>query len=366
MKTSTPERLVVIAPNWLGDAVMALPLIDDLRKHWPRAHLAVAARAPVAPLFALVPGVNGVVLLRGGGGVPAIRSLTENAATLRRERFDAALLLPNSFLSAWVVARAGIPERWGFRADLRGPLLSRAIRRPRKLVHQADYYLALGSGLGLSPAGGDARSRTVRIELPQTARAGARALLVQNGLPDGAEFVVMAPGAAYGRAKQWPPERFGELARMLYAARAWKTVLVGTQADAGVCRDIAHAAPGAIDLAGRTDLPTLAGVLQAAHAVVTNDSGAMHLAAAIGARVVAIFGATNEKKSAPLRASGAADAPGIVSTDVWCRPCMLRECPIDHRCMTRIAASDVFAALEASAESPKSPNLQISKSPNSV
>jgi heptosyltransferase-2 len=152
----------------------------------------------------------------------------------------------------------------------------------------------------------------------------------------------MAPGAAYGRAKQWLPERFTELATLLAGERDLRAVLVGASADAAVCRQIAACAPGAIDLCGKTDLPSLAGVLSRAHAVVANDSGAMHLAAATGAHVVAVFGATNEKRTAPLRASAAAPAATVVKSDVWCRPCMLRECPIDHRCMTSISARAVL------------------------
>jgi len=156
-------------------------------------------------------------------------------------------------------------------------------------------------------------------------------------------FVAMAPGAAYGRAKQWVPERFAELARLLRDERGLQGVLVGVRADGPVCREIASGAPGAINLAGRTDLPTLAGVLALSHAVVANDSGAMHLAAAAGARVIAIFGATNEKKTAPLSAGRDAPQATVVTTSVWCRPCMLRECPIDHRCMTGISARAVLA-----------------------
>lgn len=345
MKTSTPERMVVFAPNWLGDAVMSLPLIDDVRRQWPSARLTVAARAAVAPLYAMTPSVDAVVQLRGGGGVRALQSVGENAATLRNERFDTALLLPNSFVTAWTAKRAGIPERWGYRADARGHLLTRAIARPRTVVHQADYYLALGAALGIEGISGSAATRSARVEVSEEARARARALLEEGGVRHGNPYLVMAPGAAYGSAKQWLPERFAELGRIVHQERGWRTVVVGARADARVCREVASAVPAAVDLAGRTDLPVLAAVTQASRAVVTNDSGAMHLAAAAGARVIAVFGATNEKKSAPLRGGADAPAPTIVSSTVWCRPCMLRECPIDHRCMTTIDARTVYSHL---------------------
>jgi heptosyltransferase-2 len=338
--TSAPERLLIVAPNWLGDALMALPLIGDLHREWAETHLTVAARASVAPLFAMVDAVDDVVVLQGGGGWGAIRAANANAHALGEGGFEAALLLPNSFLSAWTIARAGIKERWGFRADWRGRLLTRALRRPRRHVHQAEYYQTLAAELGIVPG-----AREARISVSDEHRARARALLETLGLQSEAPFVAMAPGAAYGRAKQWLPERFAELARLLLDERRVRTVLVGARADAAVCRDIAARAPGAIDLAGRTDLPALAGVLAESSGVVANDSGAMHLAAAAGARVVAVFGATNEKKTAPLSAGQGAPPATVVATDVWCRPCMLRECPIDHRCMTRISARAVLEHL---------------------
>jgi heptosyltransferase-2 len=329
---------VIVAPNWLGDAVMALPLVADVRRRWPERRLAVAGRGSVAAMFRMVDGVDDVVALEGGGGFGAIAAVQRNVETLRAGGFDTALLLPNSFLSAWTVARAGIAERWGYRADARGRLLTRSIRKPAAYAHQADYYQALGAALGV-PSG----PRLARITVSDAIGGRARAFLAEAGVADDAAFVAMAPGAAYGRAKQWLPERFAELAVLLERERGMTTVLVGSSGDSAVCRHIRKASRAA-DLSGRTDLEALAGVLALARAAVSNDSGAMHLAAAAGTRVVGVFGATNEKRTAPLPASEG-DAPAIVATNVWCRPCMLRECPIDHRCMTGISARAVFNTL---------------------
>ena len=332
-----PERLVVIAPNWLGDAVMALPLVADVHREWPDIHLTVAGRGSVASFFEMVDEVDDVMALKGGGGMAAIASAKANAQTLAAGEFDTALLLPNSFLSAWIAAQAKIPERWGFRADWRGRLLTRALPRPKKPLHQSAYYQTIGSELGLVPGPAFAH-----ITVTDAGHARAQTLLAEHGVGGDVAFVAMAPGAAYGRAKQWLPERFAELSTLLGSERTMRAVVVGAAADAAVCRDIAARAPGTIDLCGKTDLPALAGVLSRAHAVVANDSGAMHLAAAAGAHVVAVFGATNEKRTAPLRAQAAAPAATVVASDVWCRPCMLRECPIDHRCMTSISARAVL------------------------
>ena len=337
-KADAPARLVVLAPNWLGDAVMALPLLRDVRRQWPDAKIVIAARSGVAPLFAMVPGVGGVVVLEGGGGRGAVTRVRTNTARLAEGKFDAALLLPNSFAAAWLVRRAGIGERWGYARDLRGRLLTRPVPRLRQYGHQVEYYQALGTALGV-PAG----PPHAAIVITEPVRAAARTLLEESGVAAGEPFVVFAPGAAYGRAKQWLPERFAELAHML-SADGVRTVLVGSKGDAGACQKVGRLAP-AIDLAGRTDLPVLAALLAQARAVVSNDSGAMHLAAAAGARVTAVFGPTNEQKTSPLAASADAAPPSIVATDVWCRPCMLRECPIDHRCMTQIHAARVHATL---------------------
>ena len=327
------ERIVVIAPNWLGDAVMALPAIADLRRHYADAHLAIAARPPVSPLFTMVKGVDELVGLPGRWRV--------HAPELADGAFDIAVLLPNSFAAALIAKNAKIPERWGFATDWRGRLLTRALPKPGNTTHQSEYYQALTTGLGI-PAG------------PAFATAWpdadhARQILKNVGLDLDEPFVVFAPGAAYGRAKQWLPERFAELADLIINERGWSVLMVGSNADRSACADVAARLPATgnrinrlIDLSGKTDLPSLAGVLSLARAVVSNDSGAMHLAGAVGTKVVAIFGATNEKRTSPLSSGADAPRPAIVSHDVFCRPCMLRECPIDHRCMSGITAARVF------------------------
>ncbi len=339
-----PARIVVAAPNWLGDAVMGLPALHAVRVHAPAAHLAVAARPSVAALYAMVPEVDAVVPLAARAPITRPAVWRADAARLAAERFDLAVLLPNSFISAWTAAKAGIPERWGYAAQGRGRLLTRRVRRPRGLPHQADYYLTLTEALGLP-----AVPRLAPIRVPDAARAAAAALVPSRA------FVVVAPGAAYGRAKQWPPERFAELAARLWRERTLATVVVGAGGDAAASVELRAALRGVeggraasealVDLVGRTDLATLAAVLAGARAVVANDSGAMHLAGAVGAPVVAVFGATNEHHTAPLPARADQPPPRIVSHDVWCRPCMLRECPLGHLCMRGVTALQVAALI---------------------
>ncbi len=336
-----PETIVVMPPNWLGDAVMALPAIGAVRHHHPGARLVVAARDRVAGLFRMVSGVDDVVALEAGGAWWGAAAWRADAAALARIRADVALLLPNSFRSAWTARRAGIPERWGYAADWRTPLLTRAVGKPRGHVHQAEFYTALVSALGM-PGGGE----PARLVVPDDAKARAAALLARRGVEGAAVLVGMAPGAAYGGAKQWPPERFARVARLLHERRGVVSVLVGTAADRAASRRIDRG-PAVIDLVGETDLPLLAGLMTRFRAFLTNDSGAMHLAAAAGLPVTAIFGPTNERGTAPLAFASPPAAPhAILTGNAWCRPCMLRECPFDHRCMTSIEPERVSAAVE--------------------
>jgi heptosyltransferase-2 len=324
------KRLVVVAPNWLGDAVMALPAIRDVRAH-AAAAIAVAARPAIAPLFTLVPGIDEVLELRSA---PAA------VERLRQGRFDGALLLPNSFQSAFTAWRAGIPERWGYRADGRALLLTHAIPRPAA-VHQAVYYQRLVVSLGI-PSG----RLEPRLEAPLSARAAGGASLAAIGWDGRTPLVAMAPGAAYGGAKRWPAERFAALASAL-AQDGIETVLIGSAADAAAAGDVARAAGrNVLSLVGRTDLPALAGVLASCRALVSNDSGAMHFAAALGVPVIAIFGPTNERETHPLAAPHGRP-PAIHTRDVWCRPCMLRECPLVHRCMRGVTVDAVLPSVRS-------------------
>ena len=325
---------------------MALPAIADIRRHFAGAMLAVAARPPVAPLFTMVQGIDERVMLPGEGGVRALFGWQDSADALRTGAFDVAVLLPNSFASALIAKRAGIAERWGFATDWRGRLLTRSVPRPRGAMHHHEYYQALTTALGFTSG------PPFAAVWPNADRT--RELMIDIGLDPDEPFIVFAPGAAYGRAKQWLPERFAELAQLIINQHGWSVLMIGSKADRAACADITARMGSTgtrmnrlIDLSGKTDLPSLAALLARARAVVSNDSGAMHLAGAVGVKVIALFGATNEQRTSPLRASETAPPPVIVKHEVFCRPCMLRECPIDHRCMRGISAKTVYEVLGA-------------------
>lgn len=326
------NKLLVRVPNWLGDVVMSLPAIGAVRHAFPQASLVIAATAGVAPLFdARTPAAQDDILIIDR------RKETEQ---LRAARADAVLLLPNSFSSAWTASRAGIAERWGYAAYARRWLLTRAVPRPRGPLHQTRYYLTLVRGLGI-----DANDTPVRMEAGVRSLQSADALLRDAGIESGRPIVGFAPGAAYGHAKRWPPDRVAAAAAAL-SRRGASIVLVGAVADRPTGREIESALPSGVRIAnliGRTTLGQLVGVIARCAAFVSNDSGAMHIAAALGVPLTAIFGPTDERATAPA-GPGPAD---VILRDVFCRPCMLRECPIDHRCMKRIQVDDVVASVAA-------------------
>jgi heptosyltransferase-2 len=323
-------RIVVRSPNWLGDAVLALPAIAAVRRAFAHASLAIAAPPSIAPLFEEETSArqDEIVTLAGKG----------DAASLRDGSFDAALLLPNSFRSAWIARRSAIPERWGYAGPFRGRLLTRAVRRPstRKL-HQADYYRALVRELAI-----DAADELPLVRPRPSTVERAQAALEREAIGNGVPLVGFAPGAAYGHAKRWPPRRVAEVIARLAHERGAACVLVGAAGDREAGREIESALPPdvrTVNLIGRTDLRLLVGLLARCRAFVSNDSGAMHLAAATGLPVTAIFGPTDERVTAPL---GDHD---LMIHQVFCRPCMLRDCPIDHRCMKGITVDAVFTAV---------------------
>jgi heptosyltransferase-2 len=335
--TATDSRLVIRPPNWLGDAVMALPALAALRRHFAQSHLTIAAVPSVAAIFREDTDVAPDAVV----DLPASTSATVQA--LREGRFDLGILLPNSWRSAWQFRRAGIGEIWGYGGSGRGLLLTRAARRSRGVVHQADYYRHLVTDLGVACEPG----LTPRIAPRPSSAAEAAKLLSAAGVTESTRLVTFAPGAAYGQAKQWLPQRAAEVAARLIRHQDVTCVLVGAGHDRDAGRAIeswfrAHAPEAAgcvVNLIGRTSLRALAGVLSRTAAVVANDSGAMHLAAALGRPVVAVFGPTDDRVTRPI------GDHHVLTASVFCRPCMLRDCPIDHRCMQRISVDQVYDAV---------------------
>lgn len=339
MSDAPISRVVVRPPNWLGDAILALPAIAAVRARFANAHLTIASTPAIAALF------RETTDARPDRVIELPDATNAAVAALRGGRFDLGVLFPNSFRSAWQFRRAGIPQRWGYATSGRGILLTKRAGRAatKDGRHQSDYYRALARGLECP----DDASLLPRVTATRASVDRADALLAERGIRGDVSLVGAAPGAAYGQAKQWPPDRMASALARLVVERDRTCVVVGASHDRPAARAIEswlranapEALPRVIDLVGRTSLGALTGVIARCDAFVSNDSGAMHLAAAVGRPVVAIFGPTNEQATGPI-----GDAE-ILKASVFCRPCMLRECPIDHRCMKRISVDDVVDAI---------------------
>jgi heptosyltransferase-2 len=330
------SKVLVRATNWLGDAVMSLLAIRAIRQVFPHAHIAIAARPWVADLYARETSIDGII--------PYTGSRRAFAARLREERFDGAILLQNAFDAALLAWLARIPERIGYNRDARGLLLTRAIPVPEPgdiPRHERFYYLELLRRAGmierLPPA--DA----IRLEGIEAAReSGARHLA---GLGMAAPVIGISPGAAYGNAKRWLPDRFAEVARA-FASFSAAVLIFGSASERPLCEEVAGALSRcrmeARNLAGQTTLGEFIDLAAACRLFLTNDSGAMHVASALAVPTVAVFGATDDATTGPT-----GPLARVVREHAECSPCLLRDCPIDHRCMTRVTADRVAAvALE--------------------
>jgi heptosyltransferase II len=328
------SRVVVRATNWLGDAVMSLPAIRAIRGVFPDAHLAVIARPWVADLYARERSIDQII------PYPAktFRERREFARRLRAARYDAAILLPNSFDSALTMWMAGIPERIGYKRDARGILLTRAIPVPDPgdiPRHERFYYLELLRRAGML----ERFPNTEPIELDgiAAAREAGASKLADLGIAQ--PVIGISPGAAYGNAKRWLPERFAAAAASVARERGASVLVFGAAAERALCQQVMEAIPGARNLAGETTLREFIDLAAACSLFVTNDSGAMHIACALGVPVAAVFGATDDATTGP---SGRHSR--VIREHAECSPCLLRDCPIDHRCMTRVTTDHVTAA----------------------
>lgn len=326
------KKILIRGPNWVGDAVMAIPAMKALREHFRDAEITLLIRPWVAGLFTGAPFVDRI----WSEPKPAtLGDWNRIARSIRAAGFDLAVLLPNSFESALMMFLAGVPQRVGYATDVRSWMLTTSIKPVNTGRHQVHYYLDLVKML-------QAEVAQPSIEITATAeeRAEARSLLEESGIGRETPFLVLNPGAAYGTAKRWYTDRFALAANTVSRELALAVVLIGSEAESDIAGQVAARIKGARAITnGKTSLETLIGVLAESSLMITNDSGPMHIAAALGVPTVAIFGSTNEKVTGPVGTH-----TRIVKHAVECSPCLLRECPIDHRCMTGVTVDDVCSA----------------------
>jgi heptosyltransferase-2 len=334
-------KILIRATNWVGDAVMALPALRAARKRFPEAEIAIVARPYVADIYRDQAICNQLIAYDPKGLHSGIFGRERLASELRALKFDVALLLQNAFDAAWLAWRANIPERIGYARDGRSFLLTKAVSLPRHgeiPTHEKFYYLELLRRAGWLDSLQD--ETFIEMRVPEEKRRSAEEFLCESGVPRGALRIAIGAGASYGSAKCWPPLRFAEVANRLQAEADADVILFGTSAEADVATAISaamHRAP--VDLTGKTAIADLPALLSQCHLFIGNDSGAMHVAAAVGLPVIAVFGPTDSEGTAPVT-----PRCNIVQQKPYCSPCFLRRCPTDHRCMTAITPDMVEAA----------------------
>jgi heptosyltransferase-2 len=330
---TTPATLV-IAPAWIGDAVMAQPLLALLANAAP---VDVLAPPATAALFGRMPGVRSVLTAGFRRGALEWTARRQLGAALRAQAYARAVVLPNSWKSALAPWFAGVPVRTGYTGEARWGLLNDRRANPHKRAQPqwAQYY-----ALGLPPAAGLPQSAPRPVLLsPPEARAVALAAL---GLEAGRPALALCPGAEYGPAKRWPAAHFGAVARARLAA-GWQVWLLGGAGDTAACAAVAEAAPGVMDVSGRTTLEHAVDVLAASAQVLSNDSGLMHIAAALGRPVLGVYGSTSPAYTPPLGERARALSLGLA-----CSPCFARDCPLGHLdCLRRLPPDAVLTALES-------------------
>jgi heptosyltransferase-2 len=349
MRFSDPQTsLLVRATNWLGDAVMTTPALAGVREGFPDARIVLLARPLVAELFRHHPDVDEVMVYELPGRHEGLLGRLRLAGDLRRRRFDGALLLQNAFDAALVAFLGRIPERAGYPTDGRRILLTLPVPLTPGILdlHEVEYYMCLLDGLGIPrpvPA-------SLKLAVTEEEKEAMTARLALLGVERGAPVVAINPGATYGSAKRWYPERFAAVADALSAEWGAGIVVVGSTPEAPLAGEIEAAMRNPpINLAGKTTVRELMALLSRSSFLVTNDSGPMHIGAALGVPLVAIFGPTDWRRTSPWTSLAR-----VVRVEIDCSPCRRRTCDRGHECMLGVTPGMVIdAARELLPEGPR-------------
>jgi heptosyltransferase II len=324
-------KILMRGPNWVGDAVLAIPAMKAVRERYPDAEITLLVRPWVAGVFKSAPFINHLWSEPRPAG---FRDWLRLARQIRDGGFDLALLFPNSFESAAMMFLGRVPRRIGYATDGRSWLLTNRLTPSSVKRHQLHYYLDLAKALSA-----DAQP-SIQISASTDEKNQGEQLLTSHGIPAGRPYMVLNPGAAYGSAKRWGEDGFAAAGDALAGELDLDVVIVGSETERSIAETIQrNMRSHVVVLSGRTSLEALIGVISKAALVLTNDSGPMHISAALGIPTVAIFGSTDEVVTGPI-----GPRTRVVREPVECSPCMLRECPIDHRCMTRVSAESVCRA----------------------
>ena len=333
-----PASLLVRATNWLGDAVMTTPALAAVREGFPDARIVLLARPLVAELFRHHPDVDEVMLYERPGRHEGALGRLRLAGEVRRRRFDGALLLQNAFDAALIAFLGRIPERAGYPTDGRRILLTLPVPLTPGILerHEVEYYLCLCDGVGIPrpvPA-------ALKLAVSEEEREAMATRLASLGIERGAPIVTINPGATYGSAKRWYPDRFAAVAEALSVEWRARVVVVGSTAEAPLAGEIEAAMRNSpVNLAGKTTVRELMALLSLSSFLVTNDSGPMHIGAALGVPLVAIFGPTDWRRTSPW-----SPLAKVVRVEIDCSPCRRRVCDRGHECMLGVTPGMVLDA----------------------
>lgn len=333
----TAQKILIRAVNWLGDAVMTTPALMAARETYPDAEITILANPLVSQLLSKHPAIDRVLTFERSGKHGGIAGRLRLATELRRERFDLALILPNSFDSALIPFLAGIPQRLGKASDGRSLLLTDHYREPQNAsaLHEVQYYRNLLRHFGICGTVG-----TPFLYVTPEEEHEAALFLAEQGINTGQPLLGINAGASFGSAKRWCPERFAQVAGQLSQEWGARIILFGGPDEQDIVTIIADNLDGnCLNLAGKTSVRRLMALIKRCSFFITNDSGPMHIAAAFGVPLVAVFGPTDHSGTSPFT-----DRAIIVRKQSDCAPCKLRQCPTDHHCMTDISADDVLVA----------------------
>jgi len=337
---SNIHRILIRATNWVGDAVMTMPALEAVRENFPEAHLTVLARPWVIPLLENHPSVDKVIpYSRGNGPREDLLEMIHVVRQIRTQGFDLAILFQNAFEAALLTFLGGIKNRVGYNTDGRGLLLSHGIPRRKDIMkgHQVEYYLAILRGMGW-----EAKSKDPTLYVDPKESESMGEMLLTHGIEEHDFLVALSPGAIYGPAKRWPSERFAMIGD--YAVQKWgaKVLIMGSEREKDIGAAVKEAMKQpALDLSGMTSLAGAMALIKRCGFFVTNDSGLMHVAAALQVPLVAIFGSTDPVATGPRGPSAR-----IVQHETECAPCLRAECPEDYRCMLSIEPEEVWKEME--------------------
>ena len=330
------RRILVKGTNWVGDTIMSFPAVYSLRQLFPQAHISVLVRYPLDELWKANPAIDEVIPYTMPAGVRRLVGELQIARLIKQREIDLAIIFPRSLSAALMVFLGGIPHRIGYKSEGRDWLLTERVGRTDEVLqgHRMRYYLRLIEALGHISA-----PPLPALALNGTMETWASGFLSRHGMTR-KRLIGFNPGATYGEAKSWPPERFAELGRRLVKDHGTALLIFGAagpeekKLNDSIAKRIGK---GCLNLTGRTSLMELAALLRHCRLLVTNDTGTMHIAAAIGTRTVAIFGPTDPRTTAPL-----GEGHVLIREDVSCSPCLKRVCPEDHRCMELIGVDTVY------------------------